>query len=164
VTRNLIIALVALAVVFWIGLAHWVSRDARRRSGSSIFLGVAAVLGLVPFAGPALYLLFRPAETRDDVRARNVEIAALEAEIGGRRPPACPECSAPVEADYLVCAVCTTRLKVPCAECAAPLDPLWQMCPYCETPVLPELDLDEALAREARAVPEPARATESADV
>lgn len=162
--RHLIIAAVALAVVFWIGLAYWVSKDARRRSSSRFFLGAAAILGLVPVVGPAVYLLFRPAETRDDAWARDLEMAALQAEIGGRRPPACPECSAPVEADYLVCAVCTTRLKVPCADCAAPLDPLWQMCPHCETPVMEDLDLDEALAREARIAPVPDLAAETADV
>ncbi len=39
-------------------------------------------------------------------------------------------------AEFLVCPVCTTRLKQACASCGAPLEPLWQVCPYCETPIV----------------------------
>ena len=150
--RTLIFALAAVAFVFWIGLAYWANRDARRRIGNGVLVAVATALGLVPYIGPAVYLLFRPAETRDEVRARRAELAALEAQVARDRPT-CPECSAPVGADFLVCPVCTTRLRVPCAGCAAPLDRLWQMCPHCATPVEAEVDLDAALARETNAVP-----------
>ena len=144
------LGLAALAIVFWIGLAYWVNKDARRRIRNPFGVIAATALGLVPYVGPVVYLLFRPAETRDDARARDMELAALEAQLAHGRPT-CPECSAPVEETYLVCPVCTTRLREPCARCAAPLEPLWQMCPYCATPFEPALDLDEALTREARA-------------
>ncbi len=39
-----------------------------------------------------------------------------------------------VEPEYLVCPVCTTRLRQACVPAArSPLEPLWQVCPYCET-------------------------------
>lgn len=150
--KTLILASAALVVVFWIGLAYWVNKDARRRIRNAFLVVVATLLGLVPFVGPVVYLLFRPAETRDEVRARNTEMAALEAHLG-RTNPTCPECSAPVDAAFLVCPVCTTRLREQCTHCLAALEPLWQMCPYCATPFEADLDLDEALTREAQTVP-----------
>jgi hypothetical protein len=152
VIRILIIAVAALVIVFWIGFAYWVNKDARRRSRSVFFVGFATLVGLVPYIGPLVYLLLRPAETRSEVRSRDVELAAFET-IATRRVPTCPECTALVEADYLVCPVCATHLREPCERCNAPLERLWQICPYCATPVGAELDLDVALTREARAVP-----------
>ncbi len=153
---------ILLAVVFWLALAYWVHRDARRRIGDSFLVGAATVLGLLPpYLGPVIYLLFRPAETLEDVRSRRAELRALEQQAGRARP-VCPTCSAPTEPDYVACPVCATRLRQPCARCDSPLEPLWQMCPYCATPIEPsELDLDAALTAEARTlgsldlVPEP---------
>ena len=149
---TLLIALPAVAIVFWIGLAYWVNKDARRRSRSVFLISVATLLGLVPFVGPVVYLLLRPAETRSEVRSRDAELAALET-LAARRIPTCPECTAPVEAEYLVCPVCATHLREPCARCNTPLDRLWQICPYCATRIDADLDLDVALTREVRTVP-----------
>jgi hypothetical protein len=151
IARDLAIFTVA---VFWLGLAYWVYRDARRRIDDPWLVGTATLLGLVPFLGPLVYLLFRPPETLEDVRARRVEIRALEARLAVR-PAECPVCRARVEASYLICPVCTTHLKEPCATCAAPLEPLWQACPFCATPVgaapvgTGPADLERALTAEA---------------
>ena len=40
-----------------------------------------------------------------------------------------------MEDSYLVCPVCTTKLRQACLNCKAHLETLWQVCPYCETPV-----------------------------
>ena len=138
--------------VFWLGLAFWTFRDARRRIGDRWLVGTATLLGLVPFLGPLVYLLFRPPETLDDVHAREVEVRALEARLA-RRPLLCPICRSEVEPNYLVCPVCTTQLKRACGRCHAPL---WQACPYCATPVGAHVeafpaDLDAALTAEAAA-------------
>jgi hypothetical protein len=148
IARNLAIF---LAVVFWLALAYWVHRDARRRVEDPWLVGVATVLGLVPpYVGPVVYLLFRPAETTEDIRSRRAELRALEQQLMRARPT-CPSCSAPVEQDYFACPVCATRLRQPCAHCDAPLEPLWQVCPYCAKPIEPsELDLDAALTAEAQ--------------
>lgn len=140
-------------VLFWLGLAYWVHRDARRRIDDVWLVGTATLLGLVPFMGPLVYLLFRPPETLADAHARRVEIDALERRLL-RREPHCPVCHTEVEAGYLVCPVCTTTLKEPCGSCGRPLERLWQACPYCATPVggaarPAAFDLDSALTAEA---------------
>jgi Double zinc ribbon len=136
-------------VLLWLGCAFWTHRDARRRLDDPLLVWAATLLGLVPVAGPLVYLLFRPPETLADVRARRAELRTLEAHLE-RRSPACPICRTAVEAAFLVCPVCTTRLKEPCRACGAPLERLWQACPYCgvhsDVPV--PADLDAALTAE----------------
>ena len=148
VARNVTLFFV---VLFWLGLAYWTHRDARRRVDDPWLVGTATLLGLVPFVGPLVYLLFRPPETLEEVRTREVELRALESRIS-RQQPQCPVCRNVVEPAFLICPVCTTHLKEPCAQCAAPLEPLWQACPYCLTPVKSRTtagDLDVALTAEA---------------
>jgi hypothetical protein len=152
IARN---AAVALTVVFWLGLAYWVFKDARRRIKDPFLVAFATLLGLAPpFIGPVVYLLFRPAETLDDARSRRVELQALEQQLA-RAQPACPVCSSSVDPDFVACPVCTTMLRQPCENCKAPLEPLWQLCPYCVTPVVAQpsqADLDAALTAEAQRI------------
>ena len=152
VARNLALFLV---VVFWLGLAVWVYRDARRRIDDGLVVATATLLGLsVPYIGVVIYLLFRPPESLADVRARGLELRALEEQLG-QHALHCPVCRLEVDASFLVCPVCTTRLKRPCTGCAAALEPSWQVCPYCGVPelvVTPELGLDAALTAEVSAI------------
>ena len=97
---------------------------------------MAALLGLVPFIGPFLYLFFRPPEYLDERRERELEMRAIEEGLADR-DLRCPVCRGRVDPSYLVCPVCTTRLKQACAECGLPLEPIWQACPYCATPIPP---------------------------
>lgn len=157
VTRNLVLFFV---VVFWVGVSYWVHRDARRRLDDGWLVGTATLVGLVPFVGPLVYLLFRPPETLAEVRTREIELRALEGRL--RAQPRCPVCRTGIEASFVVCPVCTTQLKQPCVACNAPLEPLWQACPYCAAPVGSRIgpaavDLDAALTAEALAVPETKR-------
>ncbi len=132
VARNLGIVLV---VVFWLATAFWVFKDARRRIADPWLVGIATLLGLVPpFLGPFVYLFFRSPEYLDEVRERELEIAAMEDHVE-KRDLRCPVCKERVESDYLVCPVCTTRIKQGCTECGAPLEPIWQACPWCATAV-----------------------------
>ena len=96
---------------------------------------MATILGLIPpFVGAVIYMLFRPPEYLEDVRERELEIKAMEQRLA-RRDLHCPVCRAEVEANFLVCPVCTTKLKQACVNCGQPLEALWQICPYCETKV-----------------------------
>ncbi len=134
VARNL--ALV-LGVVFWAATVYWVYKDARRRIEDPWLVGIATLLGAIPpFLGPLIYMLFRPPEYLEDVRERELEMAAIEEQLA-ERDLRCPVCRGAVDASFLVCPVCTTRLKQACEECGSPLDPIWQVCPYCATPVPP---------------------------
>jgi double zinc ribbon protein len=132
VIRNLLLFFV---VVFWLAVAYWVYKDARRRIDDPWLVVMSVILGLVPpFLGALVYMLFRPPEYLEDVHERGLEIKAMEERLA-RRDLHCPVCRAEVGPDYLVCPVCTTKLKQACANCKAPLEALWQICPYCETPV-----------------------------
>jgi hypothetical protein len=131
VIRNLALFFV---LVFWLATVYWVYKDARRRITDPLLVWVATLLGLVPFIGPLIYMLFRPPEYLEDVRERELEIKAMERRLGGS-DLRCPVCRAEIEDDFLICPVCTTKLRQSCANCHKPLEALWQVCPYCETPI-----------------------------
>jgi Double zinc ribbon len=133
-THSIEAAVIAFAAVFWLACAFWTYKDARRRVDDPALIAVATIVGLVPYLGPLLYLLFRPPEYLEDVRERDLEIKAMEDRLS-RRGLICPVCRSEVEASYLVCPLCTTKLRQACASCRAPLEALWQVCPYCETPI-----------------------------
>lgn len=142
--------LLVLVVVFWLGLVYWVYRDARRRVDDAWLVATATLVALVvPYIGAAVYLLFRAPETLDDVRARELEVRALEQRLQSHAPR-CPVCRADVDPAFVVCPVCTTQLKQPCKSCSAALDPSWLACPYCATPAFGS-DLDTALTAEVAA-------------
>jgi hypothetical protein len=132
VIRNLTVLFLA---VFWLSVAFWVYKDARRRIDDPWLVAMATVIGLFPpFIGALIYMLFRPPEYLEDVRERELEIKAMEERLA-RRDLHCPVCRADVDPSFLICPVCTTRLRQSCRNCKAPLEALWQICPYCETPV-----------------------------
>jgi hypothetical protein len=132
IVRNLALFFVA---VFWVALAVWVYKDAKRRIEDPWLVVMATLVGLVPpFIGALIYLLLRPPEYLDEVRERELEIRAMEDRLA-TRDLHCPVCRARVEGTFLVCPVCTTKLKQACVNCKAPLEALWQVCPFCETPV-----------------------------
>ena len=133
-TRSIEAVVVAFAIVFWLAAAFWTYKDARRRVGDRVLVAVATVVGLVPYLGPLVYMLFRPPEYLEDVRERELEIKAMEDRLS-RRGLVCPVCRAEVDPSFLVCPICTTKLRQACATCRAPLEALWQVCPYCETPI-----------------------------
>ena len=124
-------------VVFWLATAFWVFKDARRRIDDPWLVGMAALLGLVPpFIGPIVYLFLRPPDSIEERRDRELENRALEDRLA-ERDLHCPVCRGEVDASFLVCPVCTTRLKQACGSCGSPLEQIWQVCPYCATPVPP---------------------------
>jgi len=126
---------VLLVLVFWIAIAVWVYKDARRRIEDPWLVVMATLIGLIPpFIGALVYLLLRPPEYLEEARERELEIRAMEDRLATRNLH-CPVCRAQVEANFLVCPVCTTKLKQACVNCKQPLEALWQICPYCETPV-----------------------------
>jgi hypothetical protein len=141
---------ILLGVVFWLATVYWVYKDARRRIEDPWLIGMATVLGAIPpFLGPLIYMLFRPPEYLEDVRERELEMLAMEERLA-EHDLRCPVCRGPVDASFLVCPVCTTRLKQACTECAAPLEPIWQVCPYCATPVPPGVVTGENVLQPVR--------------
>ena len=158
---NLAVNLMLLfLVVFWIALVYWTYADARRRIEDPMLVGCAAAASMFPFLGTIVYLIVRPPEFIEDVRERELEIAAAEARLASSEQLACPYCAFEVEKAFLRCPSCLRRIKEPCNVCRKPLDPRWKICPYCEAEV-------GAAAPPARRVegsrrPRPARAAAAA--
>lgn len=136
---------IGVGVVLWLATAYWVHKDARRRIAAPWLLAAATLLGLVPpFLGPVVYVFFRPPEYLVDVRERELELRAIEQRLT-LRGLECPVCRAAVEPSYLVCPICTTRLRQACPSCNAPVEAIWQACPYCATDLPPAAAVGGAL-------------------
>ena len=88
---------------------------------------------MLPLIGVFIYMLLRPPEYIADVRERELEIRAMERNLG--KQERCPHCMSHIESDYLVCPICVTKLRESCRRCDKPLDPRWKLCPFCETEV-----------------------------
>lgn len=124
--------LIVGVVVVWIALVVWTYTDAKRRVKDGFLVGCATVGALFPFVGSLVYLIVRPPELLEDVRERELDIAAAEARLESVKGSACPHCDAPGEKDFLRCPSCLRKLREPCPSCSRPLDPQWRICPYCE--------------------------------
>ena len=133
---NLAVNLLLLfLVVLWLALVFWTWSDARRRIADPMLVGCATAASLFPFVGTIVYMIVRPPEFIEDVRERELEIAAAEARLASSGQLACPYCAFEVEKAFLRCPSCLRRLKEPCNVCRKPLDPRWKICPYCEAEV-----------------------------
>ena len=122
-----------LAVVFYVAIVFWTYKDMRKRNDDPILIATATAVSMLPIVGVLVYLLLRPSEYLADVRERELEIRVMERELG--RHERCPYCKSHIEAGYLSCPVCTTKLRQSCTGCDKPLDPRWVLCPFCETEV-----------------------------
>jgi hypothetical protein len=145
--------LLLFLVVIWFALVYWTYSDARRRIADPMLVACATAASLFPFIGTVVYLIVRPPEYLDDVRERELEIAAAQARLANLEHHHCQYCGFEIERAFLRCPSCLRRLKEPCAVCAKPLDPRWKICPYCESEV--------GQAAEGRR-PRPRRATAAA--
>ena len=127
--------LILVLVVVWAALIFWTFADARRRIDDPMLVACATAASLFPFVGTIVYLIVRPPEFLEDVRERDLEIAAAEARLASLDHQHCPYCGFETERDFLRCPSCLRRLKEPCTVCGKPLDPRWKICPYCEAEV-----------------------------
>jgi hypothetical protein len=127
--------LLLFLVVLWLALVFWTYSDARRRIADPMLVGCATAASLFPFIGTVVYMIVRPPEFLEDVRERELEIAAAEARLATIEQLTCPFCGFDVEKAFLRCPSCLRRLKEPCTVCGKPLDPRWKICPYCEAEV-----------------------------
>ena len=164
--------LLLFLAVIWLALIYWTFADTRRRIDDPLLVGCATVASVFPFAGTIVYLIVRPPEYLEDVRERELEIAAAEARLATLEHVHCQYCGFEVEKDFLRCPSCLRRLREPCTVCARPLDPRWKICPYCEAEVgqaAPEQRprrtrrTAAAAAGQRQSAPRPARAARQKD-
>ena len=124
---------IVVVVVIWLALVYWTYSDAKRRIADRFLVLCATAGALFPFVGSLVYLIVRPPEFLEDVRERELEIAAAEARLNSSSSGTCSHCDEPVEKDFLRCPACLRKLREPCSSCSKPLDPEWRICPYCES-------------------------------
>jgi hypothetical protein len=156
--------LLLFLVVIWLALVYWTYSDARRRIADPMLVACATAASLFPFIGTVVYLIVRPPEYLDDVRERELEMAAAQARLEQLEHHHCQYCGFEVEKAFLRCPSCLRRLKEPCAVCGKPLDPRWKICPYCEAEVGQPAEARRTRPRRAAAAagtpPRPARSSQ----
>src|SRR3954468_15263162 len=147
---NLAVKLIILFLIaVWLALVFWTWSDGRRRIEDPLLVGCAAAASFFfPFVGTVVYMIVRPPEYLEDMREREIEMAAAAARLAQVQENTCPHCDSPIEKTLLRCPSCMRRLKEPCQSCGKPLDPKWKICPYCEA---------EISGAPAAAAPEPVR-------
>ena len=127
----LAIVVVLFLAFFWIALAFWAYRDARRRSDSVWLAVFALAVNVLPYLGLLLYVVLRPPRTMDEERALLLEEQALTegpAEVISRP---CPTCGREIELDFVICPYCRTQFARRCRACQRWLRLGWRVCPYC---------------------------------
>ncbi len=132
----LILAFVgAFGAALWLSLVIWTFRDIRSRT-RDIFAQILAalVVAILNLPGLLIYFMLRPRETLAEAYERSLEEEALLQGI--EEVEECPGCGGRVQADFIVCPTCHTKLKRACIHCGKPLNLRWTVCPYCAGTVL----------------------------
>ncbi len=118
-----------LAVLYVLSIV-WVARDAYLRDTNWV---VWTIVALIPLIGVIAYCLLRPSLYQIDRDEQELEIAMKQRELA--KYGECARCGYPVEADYVICPNCLSRLKNLCPTCGRALEPSWRVWPYCATNV-----------------------------
>lgn len=124
-----IIAGVIVAILYILSIAY-VIKDARQRDASWQLWGV---ISLIPLIGFIAWCVARPPLTAEDRDEQDLEIALKRRQL--MQFGECAHCGYPVEANYVLCPHCHTRLKNLCPTCRHALNPEWSICPYCTTQI-----------------------------
>ncbi len=141
----------AMTAGLWLALIIWTFRDMRSRSRDVFAQILAALLVAVLFLpGMVIYLVLRPKETLAEAYERSLEEEALLQGI--EETLVCPGCAMRVQADFVVCPACHTKLKKSCQGCGRALNMRWSICPYCATPALGGVPV-QAAAQPTQAAP-----------
>lgn len=138
----------ALLAALWLSLIIWAFRDMRARSRDPFAQILAALLvAALPFVGIIIYFILRPPETLAHAYERALEEEALLQEIEER--PACPGCSRTIEANWILCPYCHTRLRKACPDCHALMELSWNLCPFCGNQHIDPYHVDLPVTRAA---------------
>ena len=129
---------IQLAVIYWIMLwlaaAYWAFRDMQSRTDNPLapYLAAAFVIVFTPILFPLAvftYRIIRPQERIGEVYERNLAEEAMLAEI--EAIPHCPNCDRRVEAAWIICPTCRTRLNRVCPNCTHLVELDWTLCAWC---------------------------------
>ncbi len=126
--------IVIYVVLLWLGTAYWAFRDMQARTENPIlpYFSAALIIFFTPLLfvfAVILYLIVRPRESLAEVYERSLAEESLLAEV--ERNALCPVCRDRVDADWIVCPNCRTRLHRVCPSCNRLAEPHWPLCAYC---------------------------------
>lgn len=137
----------AFVAALWLSLIVWTYRDIRARARDPLVRILAVLVVAVLFLpGVLIYLIMRPPLTLEEEYQRTLEEEALLQTI--EDTALCPGCGRRVQADWIACPSCHTRLKKQCHQCERIMELAWNLCPYCATPV-PGMRRDDLTMEEA---------------
>jgi hypothetical protein len=126
---------VALAylVLLWLAAAYWAFRDMQLRTENPIapYFAAAAIIVSLPLFPLAVfaYRIVRPQERIGEIYERNLAEEAMLAEIEAIRH--CPSCDRRVDAEWIICPTCRTRLNRVCPNCTKLVGLDWSLCAWC---------------------------------
>jgi hypothetical protein len=128
--------IVIYVVLLWLGTAYWAFRDMQARTENPIlpYFAAALIIFFTPLLfmfAVVLYLIVRPRETLAEVYERSLAEESLLAEV--EKNELCPVCRDRVDAEWLVCPNCRTRLHRVCPSCNRLAEPNWPLCAFCGT-------------------------------
>jgi hypothetical protein len=126
--------IVIYVVLLWLGTAYWAFRDMQARTENPIlpYFAAALIIFITPLLfvfAVVLYLIVRPRETLAEVYERSLAEESLLAEV--EKNELCPVCRDRVDAEWLVCPNCRTRLHRVCPSCNRLAEPTWPLCAFC---------------------------------
>jgi hypothetical protein len=121
-------------VVLWIASAYWAFRDMQQRSDNAIlpYVVAAGIILFTPFLfflAVWVYKIIRPHEKIGEVWERNLAEEALLNEV--ESVPHCPTCERRVDAEWIICPSCRTRLNRVCPNCSRLVGLDWSLCAWC---------------------------------
>lgn len=121
-------------VVLWLAAAYWAFRDMQLRSENPLvpYLASAFIIVFTPVGFPLAifaYRIVRPQERIGEIYERNLAEEAMLAEIEAIRH--CPSCDRRVDAAWIICPTCRTRLNRVCPNCTKLVGLDWSLCAWC---------------------------------
>ena len=122
----------AFIAALWLSLVFWTYRDIRKRSRDALSHILAVLVVAILFLpGIIIYLILRPQRTTEEEYQQTLEEEALLQTIEDN--PLCPGCGRRIQADWVACPSCHTRLRKRCHKCGKLMERAWDLCPSCAT-------------------------------
>lgn len=125
---------VLLGYIFalWAALTIWTWFDIASRTDNFFYrLGAIILVALGFLLGFVIYLILRPAQTKDELEFRFLEEKIFESQS---KAALCHNCGEVVEPEFSFCAHCGTKVRRVCENCERQISFTWNICPYCSHP------------------------------
>jgi RNA polymerase subunit RPABC4/transcription elongation factor Spt4 len=121
-------------VILWLATAYWAFRDMQQRSDNVLapYLAAAGIILFTPvffIFAVWIYKIIRPHEKIGEVWERNLAEEALLNEVESIQH--CPGCDRRVDAEWIICPHCRTRLNRVCPNCSRLVGMDWSLCAWC---------------------------------